>query len=791
MKKVVGTIILLVILVISIGLLFVYNTKPKYSGEITLEGLVQEVSIKYDEFGIPHIYAENESDAYFALGYVQAQERLFQMEMIRRVSTGTLAEILGPDLIKTDKLFRTLGIHVKAKEMAGNFRQSDAIYKVAAEAYFSGINAFVDHGPTPIEFTIIGIPKRKFSIEDAYNASGFMSFGFAEGFKVDPIASKIAVKYGSQYLNDLGLHSLADSTYIPSYFGEDDTPLTNLAEVIDKTPVPLLIGSNSWIIGGSKTRSGKPIFENDTHIGFSQPSVWFEAYLEYPGTSYYGHYLAGFPFGLLGHNQYSAIGLTMFENDDVDLFVEKVNPDDPVQIWRKDHWESLTLREEIILVKGEESISLQVRASDHGPIINDIFLDDGVSSHPVAAWWSFLQTTNDLLAAVHMLNHSISMDESRLAASLIEAPGLNVMYADVDGNIAWWACASIPIRPEHVNSKLLLDGSSGKDDYLGFYDFDKNPQSENPPWGYVYSANNQPDSVGGVLYPGYYMPKDRASRIIDQLEASDQWTFAEAKAMTGDVTSSVHPLIAREFARTLSSEQINAPFEIIEYLHNWDGYHGRERIEPAIYYTLLSWVLYNAMADELGYKDFEVFAESALMKRSYLKFIKNENSVWWDNIDTEKKESKLDIIAISLDDMTNTLVKNMQSTNIEDWHWVKIHTLTHNHPLGTVDALKKYFNVGPFTVDGGNEVINNLMFNLDTAGVFAVTAGPAVRTVIDMNNLAGAESINPTGQSGNFLSDHYDDQAQMFVNVEFRPQLMLNNDVDEHTKSTLTLLPKQ
>ena len=791
MKKILGSIALLLLIALAIGYFFINNSKPKYSGSLTLDGLQAEVTIKYDEYGIPHIYAENETDAYFALGYVQAQERLFQMEMIRRVATGTLSEILGPDLLETDKLFRTLGINKKAQEMADNFDASDAPYKSAAKAYFSGINTFVEVGPTPIEFTIIGIQKRKFSIVDAYNASGYMSFGFAEGFKVDPIASKIVVKHGMQYLNDLGLHSINDSSYIPSYFGTDTVALTSLANVIDKIPVPLLIGSNSWIIGGDKTASGKPVFENDTHIGYSQPSVWYEAYLEYPGTTYYGHYLAGFPFGLLGHNQYSAIGLTMFENDDVDLFVEKNNPDDSTQIWRVDHWETLSVREESIPVKGQENVALTIRESDHGPIINDIFLDEGVSEYPVAAWWAFLHTTRDLLKSVHMLNHSTSMEASRTAASLIEAPGLNVMYADVDGNIAWWASAKLPVRPKHVNSKLLLDGSSGLDDYDGFYPFSKNPQSENPPEGFVYSSNNQPAMVDSVLYPGYYMPMDRARAIVDKLEASDNWTAEQVKTMTGNVTSPIHPYVAKEFARALASDQINAPQEIVNLLDNWDGNHNTASIEPSIYYTLLSWVLYYAMEDELGYKDFEVFAECSLMKRSYFKFISNENSVWWDDIRTEKKESKLEIISIAFDKMTNTLAYNMNSKSTEDWQWSKIHPLTHNHPLGTVDALEKYFSVGPFPISGGNEVINNQMFNLDTAGVFDVMAGPAVRTVIDMSDITAAESINPTGQSGNFLSKHYDDQAQMFVDVEFRPQLMTKEDVEAHTQSTLKLMPRK
>ena len=325
MKRFIYILIAIVTLLVLFGYFFLQSTKPTYSGNLSLNSLNDKVEVKYDTYGIPHIYAKNEHDAYMALGYVHAQERLFQMEMIRRVSTGTLAEILGPDLLKVDKLFRTLGIEEKSKASVEQFNASDAPYKTATEAYIEGINEFIHDGPTPIEFRIIGIPKRDFTIEDAYNAAGYMSFGFAEGFKVDPVLSVLVGKYGMEYLNDLAIFSTYDSAWIQSYPHMDSTQLTSLAPIIEQIPIPLLVGSNSWVVGPDRTKSGKPVFENDTHIGYSQPSVWFEAHLEYPGMSHYGHYLAGFPFSLLGHNHLAAIGLTMFENDDVDFYLEKTD----------------------------------------------------------------------------------------------------------------------------------------------------------------------------------------------------------------------------------------------------------------------------------------------------------------------------------------------------------------------------------------------------------------------------------------------------------------------------------
>ncbi len=723
MKRIFLVILFLLAGIIIYGYWFINNTKPSYEGEISLSGLRDPVTVKYDNFGIPHIYAKNPSDAYFALGYLQAQERLFQMEMLRRVATGTLSEILGAEFVSVDKLFRTLGLAKKSAEFTKAFELQDQPYKQPAISYFEGINAYVDEGPTPIEFTLIGIPKRKFSITDAYNAAGYISFGFADGLRIDPLTSKIAVSLGMEYLDELGLHSIYDSTYIQSYFEPEAADLDDLSIIIDKIPAALFDGSNSWIIGPEKSATGNAIFENDTHIAFSQPSVWFEAHLEYPGTSLYGHYLAGFPFAILGHNRFAAWGMTMFENDDVDLFQVKVNPDNNNQVWRIDQWQDLSIRQETINIKDEEPLEIVIRDSFHGPIINDVLLKEGTSEQPVAVSWQYLKADNDFFEPVYALGQTSSMVDARNAAALIQAPGLNIMYADIAGNIAWWASARLPIRPDHVNSKLLLDGSSGKDDYLGYYDFSHNPQSENPPSHYVYSANNQPDTVKGILYPGYYRPIDRASQIVKNVEAKNDWTAEQVQAMTANVTSPIAPMVAQALAEVLKGSANPEVNEMANLLMKWDGNHQQSAIEPTVYYNVLSWVLYYAMADELGYDDYINMATSEVMKRSYLKFVSNENSVWWDDISTSAKETREDIIFKASKSALSTIKNSTKSDDPEGWTWEKVHTVTHGHPLGKIEILKKYFDVGPLTTNGGNEVINNMKFNLDTTGFFPVNAG--------------------------------------------------------------------
>ena len=281
-------------------------------------------------------------------------------------------------------------------------------------------------------------------------------------------------------------------------------------KIMDEFPVSPLIGSNSWIVGGTKSKNGKVLFANDPHIGFSQPSVWYEGHLNTPDLNLYGYWLAGFPFPQLIHTEHHAIGLTMFENDDIDFFREKTIADKPGEYFYQNEWLPFETRKEVIKVKDAEDVEMTVRNTVHGPIMNDA-IKGLENNEPVSMWWTYLLHKSMTVEAGYKLHKAKSMEEAKEAAALVHAPGLNVMYGDVDGNIAWWAVGKLPIRPDHVNSKLILDGT-GKDDPLGYYDFSENPQAENPESGYVYSANNQSVSPTGKFHPGYYLPEDRARR---------------------------------------------------------------------------------------------------------------------------------------------------------------------------------------------------------------------------------------------------------------------------------------
>jgi penicillin amidase len=378
--------------------------------------------------------------------------------------------------------------------------------------------------------------------------------------------------------------------------------------------------------------------------------------------------------------------------------------------------------------------------------------------------WILTQVTNQAMNALYLLNHANTFAEAQYAASLISAPGLNIMYGDVDKNIAWWAVAKLPIRPKHVASKLFLDGASGNDEYLGFYDFSKNPHAINPPWA-------------------------RAGRVLEFLNQDSLWSPDDMKTINLDVMSVNHTEVAKEIALVLKSVDKPAYTSIIQQLEMWDGNHKLTDTAPSVYYNMLSQIMYLTMRDEMGAQATKTILGTSISKNFINSFLKNDNSPWWDDVRTKGvKETRAAVFEKSAI-QTLELLNKTSGSKPEDWTWRKIHTLTHTHPLAAVKPLDKFFNVGPFAVEGGSEVINNLSFSLDTTGYFPVTSGPALRKVTDFSNVEIGETISPSGQSGNVMSPHYDDQGEMFATGKSRKMIMNRKEIENKSRNKLLLKP--
>ncbi|MDN3919472.1 penicillin acylase family protein [Roseateles violae] len=770
---------------------YLHGKRPQRDAELRLAGLSAAVGVRWDEAGVPHIEARSEADLYRALGYLHAQDRLFQMEMLRRLSRGELAEVLGPKLVDTDRLFRTLGIRAYADAYAAReFANADTPAKRALLAYLDGINQYQATRPAPLEFDLLGIPKRPFTPADTVSVAGYLAYSFAAAFRTEPALSELRDKLGADYLKIFDLAWHPDGVVRRDLRPGDWQDLGRLArlsqDALEAAGQPLFEGSNAWAVSGSRTASGRALLAGDPHIQFSVPAVWYEAHLKAPGFELYGHYQALNPMALLGHNQAFGWSLTMFQNDDLDLIAEKLNPANANEVWYQGRWVALQTREEQIAVKGAAPVRLALRRSPHGPIVNDA-LAGAAGRTPIAMWWAFAETENPVLQAFYELNRADTLDKARAAAAKVHAPGLNIVWANAAGDIGWWAAAKLPLRPAGVDPSFILDGASAESDKLGFAPFERNPQEENPARGYIVSANHQP--AGSEPVPGYYNLWDRAERLDSVLrDPAIKWATANSKALQLDVESGYSRRILRPLLAALRQAARNDEDRLlIEELIAWNGRYTIEQRAPVLFQQLHYELARAAMADELGEAWFDNLRRTRALDHALPRLMADAASPWWDKRGTPQVETQAEIVAEA---WARTIDHLRQSFGAEpkDWTWGRAHTLTHGHPLGQQAPLDKIFNVGPFAAPGSHEMPNNLAARLGPAP-WTVVYGPSTRRIIDFAAPGQALGINPVGQSGVWGDPHYADQAERHVSGQYRQQYLDEADVAAHTRSRLQLRP--
>jgi penicillin amidase len=379
------------------------------------------------------------------------------------------------------------------------------------------------------------------------------------------------------------------------------------------------------------------------------------------------------------------------------------------------------------------------------------------------------------------------MRDFKKSVAKIHAPGLNVMYGDAKDNIGWFSSAKLYQLRDGLSSKTYLNGASGNDEIIEYLPFEENPQAINPTWKYVYSANNQPDSVRGKLYQGYYQPQDRAKRIVELLDEKNDFTKKDVSKMIYDVKSSTVSEISKGLLKSVEKSKGTASerkaFSIIE---NWDGSYLKTSVGPTIFNRFLYEFLKETYNDELG-DSFQLFINSQLQDQVLPLQVNREKSVWWDNISSKDKiETRSDIVNLAFKNAI-VFLQNQLGENMEDWTWNRVLSIEHEHAIGKAGGLlRKFFNVGPFETIGGNEVINNQIFNLDSTGYYKVTAGPSTRRIVDFSDVENSLAILPTGQSGNVFSEYYKDQTEKYLEGEF-VKMNLNQAEIEQSKNVLTL----
>src|SRR5579862_6774952 len=464
MRRRVGTVLissfgLLAIILLAI-LLFVRWSLPAVSGKVTLPGLNSDVRVLRDQWGIPHIYAADELDAFRALGFVAAQDRLFQMDIYRRLANGQLSEVFGNGTIQIDELARTLGFRYYAEKLLASNAMSPEVLRAAA-AYRDGVNFYVETQRLPVEFEILGYKPRKFEIAEMLAFEGYLAYSFSEAFRGDILYSELLNDIAPEKVNELrgGVEDSAPSIAKGVKVGINRHLFAMLHSDELLQGFGGFNGSNSWVASPVRSKSGRAMLANDPHIAFSKPAVWYEAHLISPTLEIYGHFASLLPFPVLGHRRDIAWAMTMSEIDDMDFYREKANPEHPDAILYKNQWVKLDTRAENIAVKGGKDITLKIQTGPHGPLVQHLF--SGTTGQLISMKWQQNEPGNLALETLFGLAHAKTMDEFAAAIKKAKAPGLNISYADKAGNIAWWVMGQIPIRPPNSQPDMVMDGASG------------------------------------------------------------------------------------------------------------------------------------------------------------------------------------------------------------------------------------------------------------------------------------------------------------------------------------------
>ncbi len=789
------------------GYTYLKRLLPQVHGERMTPGLAQKAVIERDEWGVPHISAQNGGDAYFALGFTTAQDRLFQMELQRRLAKGELAEILGPELVKVDKMFRTLLLRHRGEEYLARAQSINPEALAFLDAFHRGINHFIETEPLPVEFKLLGITPKPFTRLDTMSLVGYVAYSFADGVKRDSLYTIFSKRLGP---NDLARvfpdYTLENHTTImepqgmtgPMAASTEPAPskadFNGLALGLDQiftqaeAFMPPIIGSNSWTLAPSRTQSGNAVLANDPHIGIANPGVWYEVHVKFPGYENYGYHLPLLPFPMLGHNKDRAWGLTMFENDDLDLYAETFNPDNPDQVKYKGEWAGVKTLEETVKVKGAPDETFTIRITPHGPVVSDLI--KGYGGPPVAMVWVYLNTDNPILDVVYGMGRAKDIDTFQAALSRLAAPGLNVSYADARGNIAWWAAGRVPIRPAHVSGLEIHDGASGDEDWLGLLPFEKNPQMINPESGVIITANNLPtvkptDPVG--VLTGYFRPADRAARIYELLSKQEKWSMEELKTVQTDTRLWGGVQMGRRMADLLAvSTGSFTPEETraFEALRDWDGFMTLDSVGASVFQFCYYHILKQTLEPHLGADHLKTYLNLV----DHWDFLKQMLKTPGVPVTGIKKMAVKDRDTLVLEGF-KAAVAELSDLKGEDWRWGNVQTVEYGHAIGRKKPLNLLFNVGPFPCPAAFTAVNKMSSKTGDHN-YKVRSLPSTRRLIDLNRPEMSWSVLPTGNSGNFMSPYFDNQATPYLAGVYRKVLFTKDQLSRAQLQTLTLIPQ-
>ena len=783
----------LLVLAAAVGVWYVgIRPLPTTRGDLNLPGLQAPVTVYRDSWGIPHIFAQNTDDLFMAQGYVQAGDRLWQMEFQRRTGHGRLSEILGDATLSTDRFLRTLGTTQAAQ---ADLEIMDPQTRSYLDAYARGVNAYIEQqrGNLPIEFRLLGVKPEPWTPVDSLVWGKMIAWDLGGNWETELLRARIVAVLGAAAAQQLlPNYPASDPLIIPSEvhaYRDLGTPdVATAAADVNRwlSPVKEGIGSNNWVVGGEKTASGKPLLANDPHLGIRLPSIWWEVGLHGGGYNVVGAGMAGVPGVIIGHNDRIAWGVTNAGPDVQDLYLEHVRglATDTPEVEYQGQWYPATVRYETIKVKGKPDESLRIVRTRHGPLLN--YVVSGLDQ-PVAFKWTATSEPNELFRAFVQLDRAQNFQDFRDALRYFAAPAQNVVYADVDGNIGYQMPGRIPRRAQG-QGLVPAPGWTGEYEWIGNIPFDELPTMYNPPAHFIATANNK---IISDDYP-YFISAEwaapyRARRITDVLSQGSSFTAAEMQTLQADTQQ----LFSQKLQAYVSQVQPQGWLqeEALKTVRAWDGHNDIDSAGAAILEVAYKELLQRILADELPKSLYQDYLTEGNMHRMMVDALLDDaNSVWWDNKQTPQRETRDDLIAQSFAAAVDWLGRQYGDVPAE-WKWGRLHTATFQHtPLGQsgIAPLEQWLNRGPIRARGGLSV-NAAGYNYQKP--YAVSSLASYRQVIDLGNLAASQSMHTTGQSGQPFSRYYDNMIQPWQRVEYHPMPFDAATLQADGAERLTLTP--
>jgi penicillin amidase len=751
-------------------------------------GLQGQVEVIRDRWGVPHIYTNSPQDLFFAQGFVHAQDRLFQMEIFRRMALGRLSELFGEISLDTDRAVRIFGFHRLGKVDCENASQD---LQDILQAYADGVNAFLRHpeAKLPVEFTLLGHKPEPWRPEDSMAFARVMVWQLSHAWYGELVRAQIAEKVGVEHAAELEIHYPdLNPTILPE--GIEFNQLGTEGRLL-KAEGPFLergLGSNAWAISGKRSATGNAYLCNDMHLPVSTPALWYENHLVGDGFNVTGVSLPGVPLVMVGHNDHTAWGMTLAFTDCEDLFIEKFDPQEPHRYQFKDAWLEAEVLEEPIQVKGcAEPHIERVLITKHGPIISDVvdFPKQRVAVNSMA-----LQPCPALDGWL-LLNKARGWNDFVGAMRLIEAPQLGTAYGDVDGNIGYWATGKVPVRAKG-DGTIPMPGWTGEYEWTGEVPFEEMPHVLNPARGFLVTSNHRiipedyPHYLGNVWMNGY-----RARRIEEVFERREKLSLMDFQAMHVDFTC----IPGMEFVAQLdgiTSEDPDIQLAL-QSLRAWNGQLTTDSVGGTVYevarYTMVRNLLEPCLGQELTLQVMGQGFHPLLMSASefyghdtttLLRLLKDPDS-WW----VEQAGGRKALISKSLKEAVEWLRAEI-GPDPGSWQWGKIHRVILAHTLGLQKPLDQVFNRGPVPIGGDTDTPCQTAFHANEPYDNKAWA-PSFRQIVDLGDLSRSMVIIPPGQSGHLGSPHYDDLLESWVKGEYHPMLWRREEIEREAEGILIL----